>query len=129
MAGATITFGADTLGDDANGKTVAFGNIGAECVVQQEALAGGANPFLAPRGNVGGEFSFLVTTSYATLDLMIAALKTELARVNTQASLVLTRGVTTMTMANAICRAAARHSASEGVKLVIAYTFQHKGIS
>ena len=134
MAGATITWTPSggslvTLGDDANKLTIRFGDASQECLVQDEPLAGGTNPYLKARGNVAGQFSFTATKSYASLDLMIAALLAELARCGQGGSLVLTRGSTTMTMAGAVLRSVSRAPESEGVKLSITYQFRIKGVA
>lgn len=128
MAGALITFtptggSLATLADDANKLTTEFGDITQECVVQKRPQVGAANPFQKPRGNNSGQFVFTTTNSYATLDLMIAALKAALVLTGKQGSVVLSRGTSTMTMANAILRKVSRAQGSEGVRLRLNYMF------
>jgi hypothetical protein len=130
MAGALIQFTKSggllpvTLGDDANKLTIELGEHSQECVVQKESLAGAPFPFQTPRGNNSGQFAFISTFSYPTLDAMTAALKTGLSLAGQQGSVVLTRGATTMTMANAILRSVKRANGSDGVKLRLSYVFE-----
>lgn len=129
MAGALIQFTKSggllpvTLGDDANKLTIELGEHSQECIVQKEPLAGAANPFQTPRGNNSGQFSFTSTFSYPTLDAMTAALKIALLLTGQQGTVVLTRGATTFTMANAILKSVKRASGSDGVKLRLNYNF------
>ena len=68
-----IEFGTDTLGDDSTGDfiTPALGRSHSR-QVQVTALAGGASPFVTPRGNATNRISFVVEKQHA--DAKTAAL-------------------------------------------------------
>src|SRR5882757_6085306 len=91
-----------TLGDDAGKFAVVVEHLGGSCLAQSEALAGGANPALFPRGNVGGEFIFRSSKTYAHYRDTFTQFQTEYSRLNQQGTLVLTEGAVTLTFANAI---------------------------
>lgn len=114
-----------TLGDDAEKFAVTVEQLGGASVAQVESLAGGANLALFPRGNIGGEFIFRSSKTYASYRDTFAQFLVEYGRLNRQGALVLTEGDVTLTFANVILRAMhrifdARHS---GARMGIRYTF------
>jgi hypothetical protein len=111
-----------TLGDDSVKKTIVVESIGGAAQVQTAAFFRGANPALYARGNVAGQFIFVVTQTFATQDLAGAFIKTEYARLNQQGSLVWTRSSTIFTMAGAVLKAVAPAEIN-GVKIRMRYTF------
>jgi hypothetical protein len=118
-----------TLGDDANKFAVVVEQLGGQSLAQIEQLAGGANPALFPRGNVGGEFVFRSSQTYANYETTFAQFKTEYARLNRQGTLVVTittsTGTATLTLANAILKSVQRifDAQSSGAHMAIRYSF------
>ena len=114
-----------TLGDDAVKFAVAVEQLGGASIAQVESLAGGANLALFPRGNIGGEFIFRSSKTYASYQETFSQFHTEYGRLNQQGALVLTEGAITLTFASAILRTVhrifdAHHS---GARMGIRYTF------
>src|SRR6185312_4645206 len=94
-----------TLGDDGSKFAVVVEQLGGSCVAQSETLAGGANLALFPRGNVGGEFVFRSSKTYASYHATFAQFQTEYGRLNQQGTLTLIEGAITLTFANAVLKA------------------------
>ncbi|HWD94109.1 MAG TPA: hypothetical protein VG938_17390 [Verrucomicrobiae bacterium] len=114
-----------TLGDDASKFAVVIEQLAGGCLAQVEALAGGANPALFPQGNIGGEFIFRSSKTYANYHATFAQFQIEYGRLNQQGTLTLAEGAVTLTFANVILRAVQRifdpqHS---GARMGIRYTF------
>jgi hypothetical protein len=114
-----------TLGDDASRFAIVVEQLGGASIAQVESLAGGAHQALFARGNVGGEFVFRSSKSYASFHATFAQFLTEYGRLNQQGSIVLTEGAVTLTFASAILRGVhrlfdAHHS---GAHMGIRYTF------
>jgi len=76
-----------TLGDDASKFAMTIEHLGGSCVAQIEPLAGGANPAMFPRGNIGGEFIFRSSKTYASYHITFAQFQTEYSRINQQGTL------------------------------------------
>jgi hypothetical protein len=116
---------ATTLGDDAAKFAVAVEQLGGACLAQVEALAGGANLALFTRGNVGGEFIFRSSKTYADYETTFTQFHTEYSRLNQQGALVLTEGAVTLTFANVIARSVQRifDAQHSGARMGIRYTF------
>ncbi len=116
---------AATLGDDAAKFAVVVEQLGGACIAQVEALAGGANLALYTRGNVGGEFIFSSSKTYADYETTFTQFLAEYARLNQQGALVLTEGAVTMTFANVIVRAVQRifDAQHSGARMGVRYTF------
>lgn len=119
-----LTFNSVVIGDDAAAprRTIVVNAIGGECAVQQEPLAGGANPFLKARGNVAGSLAVTVTNVFGTVDLANAFILTEYGRIGVQGSLVWARAATIFT-----CVAAVLQSVScqlLGVTVLVQYNFK-----
>jgi hypothetical protein len=114
-----------TLGDDASKFATVIEQLGGSCLAQIEPLAGGANPAMFPRGNIGGEFIFRSSKTYASYHLTFAQFQTEYSRINQQGTLVLTEGDATLTFANAILKAVQRifNAQNSGAHMGIRYTF------
>ncbi|HXT10387.1 MAG TPA: hypothetical protein VN873_02405 [Candidatus Angelobacter sp.] len=114
-----------TLGDDANKFAVAVEQLGGTSIAQVEALAGGANLALFPRGNVGGQFVFRSAKTYATYHDTFAQFLTEYGRLNQQGSLVITEGAVTLTFGSALLRGVERifDAHHSGARMGIRYTF------
>lgn len=91
-----LTFGSDVIGDDlpASGsrRTITVNSLGGAAVVQKEALAGGANPFLKTQGNVSGQLGFTVKNTFANVDAANEFIVGEYARLGDQGDLVWARG-------------------------------------
>lgn len=114
-----------TLGDDASKFAIIIEQLGGASIAQVEALAGGNNPAIFGRGNIGGDFSFRSSKTYATYQATFAQFLIEYGRMNQQGLLVLTEGTVTMHFANAILKAVnrifdAQHS---GAHMGMRYTF------
>jgi hypothetical protein len=116
---------AATLGDDASKFAVVVEQLGGSCLAQVEALAGGANPALFTRGNVGGEFIFRSSKTYSDYETTFTQFLAEYARLNQQGALVLTEGAVTLTFANVIVRAVQRifDAQHSGARMGVRYTF------
>jgi len=116
---------AATLGDDATKFAVVVEQLGGACLAQVEALAGGANLALFTRGNVGGEFIFCSSKTYADYETTFTQFLTEYGRLNQQGTLALTEGMVTLTFANVILRAVQRifDAQHSGARMGIRYTF------
>jgi hypothetical protein len=116
---------AATLGDDANKFAVVVEQLGGSCLAQVEALAGGANLALFTRGNVGGEFIFRSSKTYADYKTTFTQFLAEYSRLNQQGALVLTEGAVTLTFANVIVRSVQRifDAPHAGARMGIRYTF------
>ena len=114
-----------TLGDDASKFAIVVEQLGGASIAQIEALAGGANPALFPQGNIGGEFAFRSSKTYASYHETFAQFQAEYSRLNQQGALVLTEGTVTLTFANAILRAVQRifDAQNSGARMGIRYTF------
>lgn len=120
-----------TLGDDAAKFAVVIEQLGGSCLAQIESLAGSPNLALFTRGNVGGEFIFRSSKSYADYQTTFARFLAEYNRLNQQGELVLTEGAVTLTFSNVILRAVhrlfdAQHS---GTHMGVRYTFAITTIS
>jgi hypothetical protein len=114
-----------TLGDDASKFAIVVEQLAGVSIAQVEALAGGANPALFPQGNIGGEFIFRSSKSYATYHETFAQFQAEYGRLNQQGALVLTEGDVTLTFANALLKAVQRifDAQNSGARMGIRYTF------
>jgi hypothetical protein len=113
------------LADDAAKFAVVVEQLGGFCIAQVESLAGGANLALFTRGNVGGEFVFRSSKTYADYQTTFTQFLTEYGRLNQQGTLVITEGEATLTFSNVILRTVhrifdAQHS---GARMGIRYTF------
>lgn len=99
-----ITIGATVLCDDAASpkNRGVIEQFGAQSGVQEEDVYNSDFKFLAPLGNVAGEFVFSEFTSYATLADAAAAYAAATALLNIQDTVVLIYGSATLTMANAL---------------------------
>jgi len=120
-----------TLGDDAAKNAIAVEQLGGSCLAQAESLAGSPNLALFTRGNVGGEFVFRSSKSYADYQTTFTQFLAEYNRLNQQGTLVLTEGAVTLTFDNVILRAVhrifdAQHS---GTHMGVRYTFAITTIS
>ncbi|HXS67950.1 MAG TPA: hypothetical protein VN761_03850 [Candidatus Polarisedimenticolia bacterium] len=120
-----------TLGDDGSKFAVVVEQLGGACVAQSETLAGGANLALFPRGNVGGEFVFRSSKTYASYHATFAQFQTEYGRLNQQGTLTLIEGAVTLTFANAVLKAVQRifDGQHSGSRMGIRYTFAITTIS
>jgi hypothetical protein len=116
---------AATLGDDAAKFAIVVEQLGGSCLAQVEALAGGANLALFTRGNVGGEFIFRSSKTYADYETTFTQFLAEYARLNQQGALVLTEGAVTLTFANVILRRVQRifDAQHSGARMGVRYTF------
>jgi hypothetical protein len=114
-----------TLGDDASKFAVTVEQLGGSCLTQVESLAGGANPALFPRGNIGGEFIFRSSKSYASYHATFTQFQAEYGRLNQQGTLALTEGGVTLTFVNAVLKAVQRifDAQNSGARMGIRYTF------
>ena len=114
-----------TLGDDAATFAVVVEQLGGSCVAQVESLAGGANLALFTRGNVGGEFVFRSSKTYADYQTTFTQFLAEYGRLNQQGTLVITEGAVTLTFANVILRAVQRifDAQHSGARMGVRYTF------
>jgi len=99
--------------------------MGGTSVAQSDPLYGAANPLLIPRGNVGGEFVFRSSKTYADYKTTFTQFITEYARLNQQGSLVITEGSVTVTMASAVLKGVQRifDAQNTGTRMGIRYTF------
>jgi hypothetical protein len=120
-----------TLGDDADKFAVAVEQLSGTSLAQIESLAGGATLAVFPRGNVGGQFVFRSSKSYATYHETFAQFLAEYSRLNQQGSLVLTEGAVALTFAGAILRGVERlfDAHHSGARMGIRYTFAITTIS
>jgi hypothetical protein len=114
-----------TLGDDAAKFAVVVEQLGGSCIAQVESLAGAANLALFTRGNVGGEFVFRSSKTYADYQTTFAQFLAEYGRLNQQGTLVITEGSVTLTLTNVILRAVQRlfDAQHSGARMGIRYTF------
>jgi hypothetical protein len=114
-----------TLADDANKFAAVIEQLGGNSIAQVEPLAGGLNPALFARGNVGGDLVFRSSKTYADYQTTFAQFKTEYARLNQKGTLMLTEGVQTLTFANAVLKGLQRmfDGSSSGTRMGIRYTF------
>jgi hypothetical protein len=114
-----------TLGDDASKFAIVVEQFAGASIAQVEALAGGANPVLLPQGNIGGEFIFRSSKTYATYHETFAQFLAEYGRLNQQGALVLTEGSVTITFANAVLKGVQRifDAQNSGARMGIRYTF------
>jgi hypothetical protein len=114
-----------TLGDDASKFAIVVEKLGGSCLAQIEPLAGGANPALFARANVGGELVFRSSKTYANYHATFAQFQTEYGRLNQQGTMVLTEGTITLTFANAILKTVERMFGGQhsGAHMAIRYTF------
>jgi hypothetical protein len=116
---------AATLGSDADKFAVTVEQLGGSCLAQVESLAGGLNQALFTRGNVGGEFVFRSSKTYASYRATFTQFLAEYGRLNQQGALVLTEGDVTLTFSNVILRAVERifDAQHSGARMGIRYTF------
>jgi hypothetical protein len=114
-----------TLGDDASKFAIVVEQLAGASITQIEPLAGGANPALFPQGNIGGEFIFRSSKTYATYHETFAQFQAEYSRLNQQGRLVLNEGSVTLTFANAVLKAVQRifDGQHSGARMGIRYTF------
>lgn len=114
-----------TLGDDASKFAIVVEQFAGASIAQVEALAGGANQALFSRGNIGGEFVFRSSKTYASYHETFAQFQAEYGRLNQQGTLVLVEGSVPLTFANAILRAVQRifDAQNSGARMGIRYTF------
>lgn len=113
-----------TLGDDTASprNTIRIGAWGGSAQIQQEPLLGSTHPFVCPRGNVAGSFSFAATKSHATLDAAVEAFFNEFARCGEQGELKITTTTKVITYTLATLQSV-RRGDKDGVRLEIAYDF------
>lgn len=115
-----------TLGDDApaaGARTATkLEELGGEALEQLDPLAFADFVSRLMRGNVQGDCVFTARKSHADVDTAAAYFKAEYSRQGQKGSLVLTFGATTMTMANATCRAV-RVVLPDGVHWILRYKF------
>lgn len=114
-----------TLGDDSAKYSVVIEQWGGTAIEQREPLAGGANPALFPRGNVGGDFIFRSAQSYADYETTFSQFATLYGLLNQQGALVVTQDSVTLTMSNAVLKSVTRlfDSGNAGVFMAVRYTF------
>jgi hypothetical protein len=114
-----------TLGSDASKFAIVVEQLGGSCLAQSEPIAGGVNLALFPRGNIGGEFIFRSSKTYASYQATFTQFQTEYGRLNQQGTLVLSEGAVTLTFANALLRAVQRvfDAQHSGAHMGIRYTF------
>lgn len=115
----------NTLGDDANKFAVVVEQIGGSSILQSEALAGGANVVLFARGNVGGEFVFRSSKTYADYQTTFSQFRTEYGRLNQKGTLIIVESATVLTMAGAVLKSVQRlfDGQSAGTRMSIRYNF------
>jgi len=120
-----------TLGDDAAKFAIVVEQLGGSCLAQAESLAGSPNLALFTRGNVGGEFVFRSSKSYADYQTTFTQFLAEYNRLNQQGTLVLTEGAITLTFSNVILRAVHRifNAQHSGTHMGVRYTFAITTIS
>lgn len=117
-----------TLGDDGAKFAVIIEQLGGSCIAQSEALSGGTNLALFARGNVGGEFVFRSSKTYANYHSTFTQFQTEYNRLNQQGTLVLTESGVSLTFSKAVLTAVrrifdAQHSGSHmGIRYAFAIT-------
>jgi len=120
-----------TLGDDAAKFAIVVEQLGGSCITQLEPLAGSPNLALFTRGNVGGEFIFRSSKTYADYETTFTQFLAEYGRLNQQGALVMTEGSVTLTFANAILRTVRRifDAQHSGTHMGVRYTFAITTIS
>jgi hypothetical protein len=114
-----------TLGNDAAKFALVAERLGGSCIAQVESLAGSPNLALYTRGNIGGEFIFRSSKTYADYQTTFTQFLAEYGRLNQQGTIVLTEGSVTLTFANVILRAVQRifDAQHSGTHMGIRYTF------
>jgi hypothetical protein len=111
-----------TLGDDSVKHSIVLEDFGGQSLEQVVQLPRAASVARYARGNVAGVLVLVAAKSHADRATMMAAWKTEYARLNTKGELVLTEGITTWTMALATLVGVTRADCA-GVRLAIRYRF------
>lgn len=90
-----------TLGDDAEKHSISLEALAGASAEQVEPLFRAASATRIPRGNAVGECVFTSVKSHASQAAAITFFKAQRALLNGQGALVLTEGLSTLTMSNA----------------------------
>ena len=119
-----VVLGTTVLCDDAATPKVTgiTEQLNGSASVQVEDIYASGNKLLRPQGNVAGQFVFTAGCSFASMAASATAWKTAYGLLNTQDTVVLTYGGTTLTMANAVLKDVQR-VLWDGLRLSIRYTF------
>jgi hypothetical protein len=114
-----------TLGDDAAKFATAIEQLGGQSISQEDALAGGPNLAIFPRGNVGGTVAFRSTKTYASVAATHTTFRAEYGRLNQQGLLELIEGAVVLRFPNSILKGVQRifDGASGGARMSLRYTF------
>jgi len=114
-----------TLGDDAIKFAVVVEQLGANSLVQAEALPRAVNQAVFTRGNVLGEFVFTSSKTYADYGTTFTQFLAEYSRLNQQGTLKLTEGTAILQFLNATLKGVQRifDTTHCGAHMGIRYTF------